>query len=72
MTYCLGIITRDGLVMASDSRTNSGHDQANTTRKMFSFVIPGERVLILMTSGNLSLSQSVITLLRQDFDRGEA
>ena len=71
MTYCLGIITREGLVMASDSRTNSGHDQANTTRKMYSFVIPGERVLILMTSGNLSLSQSVITLLRQDFDRGK-
>ena len=70
MTYCLGIITRDGLVMASDSRTNSGHDQANMTRKMFSFVIPGERVLMLMTSGNLSLSQSVITLLRQDFDNG--
>jgi putative proteasome-type protease len=70
MTYCLGIKTNDGLVMASDSRSNSGADQVNVCRKMHPFVRPGERVFILLTSGSLSCSQSVITLLRRDFDQG--
>ena len=46
MTYCLGIKTREGLVMASDSRTNAGYDQVNIHRKMHTFVLPGERVLV--------------------------
>jgi putative proteasome-type protease len=71
MTYCVGIVTRDGLVMASDCRTNAGYDQANITRKMHSFVVEGDRVFTLLTSGNLSLAQSVITLLRQDFNQGK-
>ncbi|WP_435022436.1 peptidase [Tundrisphaera sp. TA3] len=70
MTYCVGIKTREGLVMASDSRTNAGYDQVNVCRKMHTFVIPGERVFILLVSGSLSCSQSVITLLRRDFDAG--
>jgi putative proteasome-type protease len=70
MTYCLGIITKEGLVMASDSRTNAGYDQINVARKMYTFVAPGERVFVVLTSGSLSLTQSVITLLRRDFDVG--
>ncbi|MGA2355627.1 MAG: peptidase [Terriglobales bacterium] len=70
MTYCLGIATREGLVLASDSRTNAGFDQVNTCRKMFRFVQPGERVFVILTSGSLSISQSVITLLSDDFDSG--
>lgn len=70
MTYCLGIMTRAGLVMASDSRTNAGYDQVNVCRKMYTFVAPGEQVYVLLASGNLSLTQSVITLLRRDFDAG--
>ena len=70
MTYCLGITTRDGLVMASDSRSNAGYDQVNVCRKMHTFEIPGERTFILLTSGSLSCSQSVITLLDRDFARG--
>ncbi len=70
MTYCLGIATREGLVLASDSRTNAGFDQVNTCRKMFRFVQPGERVFVILTSGSLSISQSVITLLGDDFDAG--
>ena len=70
MTYCLGIMTRQGLVMASDSRTNAGYDQVNVCRKMHLFEVPGERVLVLLTSGSLSLSQSIITLLRKDWDQG--
>lgn len=70
MTYCLGIVTDDGLVMASDSRTNAGFDQVNVCRKMHTFVTPGERVFVILSSGSLSISQSVITLLRKDFDAG--
>ena len=70
MTYCLGIMTHEGLVMASDSRTNAGNDQVNICRKMHTFVEPGERVFVLLCSGSLSCSQSVLTLLRRDFDQG--
>ncbi|MDI1312842.1 hypothetical protein [Prosthecobacter sp.] len=70
MSYCLGINTADGLVLASDSRSSSGADQVNTCQKMHQFSIPGERVFVILTTGSLSLSQSIITLLRQDFDAG--
>jgi putative proteasome-type protease len=70
MTYCLGIATRFGLVMASDSRTNAGYDQVNVCQKMYTFVTPGERVFVLLASGSLSCTQSVMTLLRRDFDLG--
>ena len=71
MTYCVGIITREGLVMASDSRSNAGYDQVNVCRKMHTFVEPRERVFILLTSGSLSCAQSVITLLRRESDQGQ-
>jgi len=71
MTYCLGIITKFGLVMASDSRTNAGYDQVNTVRKMHTFVHPGERVFALLASGSLSCTQSILTLIRRDFDAGK-
>jgi putative proteasome-type protease len=71
MTYCLGIVTDEGLVMASDSRSNAGFDQVNVCRKMHQFVLPGERVFIILSSGSLSISQSVVTLLRIDFNNGE-
>jgi putative proteasome-type protease len=68
VTYCLGILTHQGLVMASDSRTNAGMDQVNVCRKMHFYVKEGERVFILLTAGSLSVTQSVTTLLRRDFD----
>lgn len=71
MTYCLGIVTKHGLVMASDSRTNAGYDQVNVCKKMHTFVQPGERVFIVLSSGSLSLTQSILTLLRRDFDAGK-
>jgi putative proteasome-type protease len=70
MSYCLGIMMRRGLVMASDSRTNAGYDQVNVCGKMHTFVQEGDRVFIVLTSGSLSISQSVITLLRRDFEQG--
>jgi putative proteasome-type protease len=63
-------MTRQGLVLASDSRTNAGYDQVNICRKMHLFVKEGERVFVLLTSGSLSLTQSVVTLLRRDFNEG--
>lgn len=66
MTYCLGIITCSGLVMAADSRTHAGVDYISTYQKLFDFSQPGERVILLANSGSLSLTQSVLTLLRKD------
>lgn len=71
MTYCLGIVTKAGLIMASDSRSNAGYDHVNIVRKMHTFVQPGERVFICLTSGSLSLTQSIMTLLHRDFDTGK-
>ena len=71
MTYCLGIVTKRGVVMAADSRTNAGYDQVNTTRKMHTLVREGERVFVILTSGSLSCTQSVLTLLRKDWDKGK-
>ena len=66
MTYCLGIITRSGLVVAADSRTNAGVDYVSTYQKLFDFSDPGQRVILLCSSGNLSITQAVINLLQQD------
>src|ERR1700688_725427 len=54
MTYCCGILVRDGLVMVADTRTNAGLDNISVFRKLHVFGIPGERILALASSGNLS------------------
>jgi len=59
MTYCVAMRLEAGLVFLSDSRTNAGVDQVGTFRKMSVFDNPGDRTLVLMTAGNLSISQSV-------------
>jgi putative proteasome-type protease len=66
MTYCLGILTRSGLVMAADSRTNAGVDYISTYQKLFDFSRPGDRVLVLCTAGNLAVTQALLTLVRRD------
>ncbi len=71
MTYCLGIINRYGIVMAADSRTNAGVDHISAYEKLFDFSITGERVILLCTSGNLSISQGVITQLKRDIANHE-
>jgi putative proteasome-type protease len=63
-------MVEDGLVMASDSRTNAGLDNVNLCRKMHIFEVTDERVFVILTSGSLSLTQSVVTLLQRDFDCG--
>jgi putative proteasome-type protease len=63
MTYCVAAVTREGIVFASDSRTNGGVDQISVFSKMNVFEVPGERMICLLSSGNLGTTQSVISLL---------
>lgn len=72
MTYCVGLDLRDGLVLLSDTRTNAGIDHISTFGKMHVFDSPGERVVALLTAGNLALSQAVVNLLREGLETGEA
>ena len=68
MTYCLAVKVNDGLVFATDSRTNAGVDYINTYSKMHRFHLPEDRVIVLLTSGNLATSQAVINALQRDLD----
>ena len=68
MTYCVAMRLNAGLVFLSDSRTNAGLDHINTFRKMHFFERKGERVLVLMTAGNLAISQAVVNTLREHLD----
>lgn len=65
MTYCVGMLLDAGLVFLSDSRTNAGVDQISTFRKVTVFERPGERVMVLLTAGNLAISQSVVNVLHE-------
>jgi putative proteasome-type protease len=71
MTYCCGILVREGLVMVADTRTNAGLDNVSTFRKLHIYTQPGERILALASSGNLSLSQSVRATLTEGVDNAE-
>jgi len=68
MTYCVGILLKDGLVLASDSRTHAGVDNFAKFCKMTVFERVGDRVLILLSSGNLAGTQAVISVLKQRSD----
>ncbi|MBV7485519.1 proteasome-type protease [Bordetella sp. BOR01] len=65
MTYCVAARLDAGLVFLSDSRTNAGVDQISIARKLNVFEQPGDRVMVLLTSGNLAISQAVVNLLAQ-------
>lgn len=65
MTYCVGLMLNKGLVFMSDTRTNSGVDNISTFRKMFTWEVPGERSITMMTAGNLATTQSVVSLLEE-------
>ncbi|ABM95797.1 proteasome-type protease [Methylibium petroleiphilum] len=64
MTYCVGVRLNAGLVFLSDSRTNAGLDQISTFRKMMVYEKPGDRFMVLLSAGNLSISQSVREILQ--------
>jgi putative proteasome-type protease len=65
VTYCCGMMLDRGLVLMSDTRTNSGVDNISTYRKMFHWSLPGERVVALMTAGNLATTQAVVSKLEE-------
>lgn len=65
MTYCVGVLLKDGIVFASDSRTHAGVDNFAKFCKMTVFERAGDRVLVLLSSGNLAGTQAVISLLKQ-------
>ena len=71
MTYCCGILVREGLVMFADTRTNAGVDNIATFRKLHVFKDPGKRIMTIASSGNLSISQSVMSILTEGFDNPE-
>ncbi len=63
MTYCIGLNLDEGLILASDSRTNAGVDHVRRAGKMRVFAQEGERVVVTLSAGNLSLTQNVLNLL---------
>ncbi len=71
MTYCVAINVEEGLVLLSDTRTNAGLDNISRFRKMFTWSNPGERVVAMMTSGNLSMTQGVLTKIQAAIDRAD-
>ena len=70
MSYCLAIKVKEGLVFASDSRTNAGLDNVSTYSKMFTFNV-GDRAFVLLTAGNLATSQAVYHQLEKDISAND-
>ena len=68
MTYCCGVLVRDGLVMIADTRTNAGLDNVSTFRKLHVFSKPGERIMAIASAGNLAISQSVLSTLTEGLE----
>jgi len=65
MTYCVGLRLNKGLVFMSDTRTNAGVDNISTFRKMYSWCEPGDRMMTLLSAGNLATTQTVVSLLEE-------
>ena len=72
MTYCVGLLLNEGIVLLSDTRTNAGLDNIAIYRKMFTFEEPDERVIVIMTAGSLSITQTTIARLREAIEDPEA
>ena len=72
MTYCVAVLLDAGMVFASDSRTNAGVDNIATFRKMYVIANEGERLIVILSSGNLSITQSAINLLEHQSRASDA
>lgn len=68
MTYCVAVQLEKGQVYISDTRTNAGVDHISTYRKLFTFTVPDERVIMIQTAGNLATTQAVMAKLQQQID----
>ncbi|HOV03839.1 MAG TPA: peptidase, partial [Kaistiaceae bacterium] len=71
MTYCCGILVREGLVLIADTRTNAGLDNIATFRKLHILEEPGERLVAVATAGNLAISQAVLSLATEGLENAE-
>ncbi|MEM7745296.1 MAG: peptidase [Pseudomonadota bacterium] len=71
MTYCVALKVDAGVVMLSDTRTNAGVDHVSRYRKSFTWQIPGERSICLMTAGNLSITQAIVTRIGEALRRAD-
>jgi putative proteasome-type protease len=71
MTYCVGVLLESGMVFASDSRTNAGVDHVSSFRKMTLYERPADRVVVVLSSGNLSVTQNAINLLEVHARKGD-
>jgi len=63
MTYCVAMKLNEGMVFLSDTRTNAGMDNISRVKKMFTWQVPGERQIVMLTAGNLGITQAVISKL---------
>lgn len=71
MTYCVALKLREGLVFLADTRTNAGVDNVSRVKKLFTWQIPGERSIAMMTAGNLGITQAVVSELNEAIDRND-
>jgi putative proteasome-type protease len=71
MTYCVAMTLEAGMIFASDSRTNAGVDQVSRFSKMRSFVRDGDRVVVTLSSGNLSITQNAVNIMEQKAKAGD-
>ncbi len=70
MTYCVGLLLDEGLVMAADTRTNAGVDNVGKFKKLFTWEKPGHGVFVLLTAGNLAITQAVVSMLSEGTQAG--
>jgi putative proteasome-type protease len=68
MTYCVGMLLDQGLVMAADTRTNAGVDNVGKFKKLYTWEMDGDRVYILLTAGNLAVTQAVVSLIGEQLE----
>ena len=68
MTYCVGMLLEKGLVMAADTRTNAGVDNVGKFKKLYTWEFPGKRTFVLLTAGNLAVTQAVTSMLSEQID----
>ncbi len=72
MTYCVGLLLNEGMVLLSDTRTNAGLDNIATYRKMYHFEDVGERIITIVAAGSLSVTQTTIARLREAVEDPDA
>ena len=71
MTYCVGILVKEGLTMIADTRTNAGLDNVSQYKKLHIFEKPGDRMIAVATAGNLAITQSVLSFLNEGIENKE-